>query len=111
MTTPDENKVRDFYDGEYYADIKGAGEPTRHHRRLASRLGIAPGERVIDVACGTGDSMTPLLHVADDVIGLDASNEMVSLAKTRGLSVVQDDYRALPQHLLDLTRETASLQG
>lgn len=43
--------------------------------------------RALDIACGTGDSMQPLLEVADHVEGIDASPAMVQVARRRGLDV------------------------
>jgi len=55
-------------------------------RRVVALLGLAPGETVLDVACGTGLSL-PLLREAvgpsGRVIGIEVSPEMIDLARER----------------------------
>lgn len=55
-------------------------------RRAIGLLRLAPGETVLDVACGTGLSL-PLLAEAvgpsGRVIGVDASSEMIAFARRR----------------------------
>lgn len=55
-------------------------------RRVVALLGLAPGETVLDVACGTGLSL-PLLREAvgpsGRVIGIEVSPEMMALARER----------------------------
>lgn len=65
----------------------------RHMRRLARlqraavrRLEIAPGDVVLDVACGTGLTLGPLAErvgPAGRVVGLDQSPEMLERARER----------------------------
>ncbi|RUR40835.1 class I SAM-dependent methyltransferase [Vreelandella populi] len=81
-------------------------------------------ERVVDVACGTGDSTVPLLAIGQKVIGIDSSDEMLAIAQKRGLSVRKADYTDLPQqgrfdlistcmafHWFDDTRAIASYKA
>lgn len=49
----------------------------------------------IDIACGTGDSLKPLINVCDDVIGIDSSKEMLSIALNQGFPVIKSDYRSI----------------
>lgn len=55
-------------------------------RRVIALLGLAPGDTVLDVACGTGLSL-PLLREAvgpsGRVIGIEVSPEMIALARDR----------------------------
>ncbi len=54
--------------------------------RTIRKLGLCPGDRVLDVACGTGLSV-PLLREAvgaeGEVVGIEVSPEMISLARQR----------------------------
>jgi demethylmenaquinone methyltransferase/2-methoxy-6-polyprenyl-1,4-benzoquinol methylase len=55
-------------------------------RRVVAMLGLAPGEAVLDVACGTGLSL-PLLRQAvgpaGRVVGVEVSPDMIDLARKR----------------------------
>lgn len=75
---PDQDQVKKFYDENYYADIKGAGSPTAHHRRLARRLGICAGQRVLDVACGTGEWLQAAYEREALIFGVDLSEKAIS---------------------------------
>ena len=46
-----------------------------------------PVPRALDIACGTGDSTQALIPIADEVIGIDQSNDMLALARARNLTV------------------------
>jgi|GEM_PF-6529623 len=52
-------------------------------------------EKGIDIACGTGDSLKPLLQLCNDVTGIDSSEEMLSIALRHGLPVAKGDYRGI----------------
>jgi SAM-dependent methyltransferase len=56
-------------------------------RRLAiARLGLQPGETVLDVGCGTGLSLAPLLQAVGahgQVVGIEQSPEMIAQARQR----------------------------
>jgi len=90
---------------QYFTDT-GAGEryaayrPKVHDvvcRWLDEHVPQRRFDRAVDVACGTGDSMFPLLKICDDVVGVDSSEEMLAIAKQRGLNVINADYAALPE--------------
>lgn len=51
---------------------------------LLTKIGIKEGDRVLDLACGTG-TITSMLHSIShaDVVGLDISSEMISIAKAK----------------------------
>ena len=61
-------------------------------RLLALIAGFEPA-RVLDVACGTGFLTR---HLRGEVVGLDQSGRMVSIATARGLRVVEGDAVPLP---------------
>lgn len=56
---------------------------TRWRRRAVAALGLAPGETVIDVACGTGDLCNELEAAGLWAVGVDFSAGMLARATTR----------------------------
>lgn len=67
----------------------------RWRRRTVSTLGLEPGSRVLDLACGTGDLCRELgaRHLA--AIGIDVSAGMLEHARTAA-PLVRADVTALP---------------
>jgi Methyltransferase domain len=64
--------------------------------RTVDRIGLSPGQRVLDVACGTGPALIAAAERVGPrgrVVGLDYAEEMVALARTkildRGLDNVE----------------------
>mgnify|MGYP003801340749 CR=1 FL=1 len=71
------------------------------HRRWRQKLvkDIHPGDRVLDIACGTGDVALAVEERGARVIGLDPSLRMLQLARTKGLThLVCAQGEALPFH-------------
>jgi len=70
--------------------------------RVVSLAALQPGERVLDVACGTGNAALLASRVGADVTGLDAAPRLVDVARerarTEGLQARFDvgDAQALP---------------
>jgi ubiquinone/menaquinone biosynthesis methyltransferase len=59
------------------------GRDQHWKRRLIATAAIAPGERVLDLACGTGDLAFAAAARGGRVIGLDLTPRMVQLARAR----------------------------
>lgn len=58
----------------------------RYGRRTVDRLGLRPGARVLDVACGTGASALPAAHAVGPtghVIGVDLAERLLVLAQEK----------------------------
>jgi demethylmenaquinone methyltransferase/2-methoxy-6-polyprenyl-1,4-benzoquinol methylase len=78
------------------------GNDRRWKRRLASLVNVRPGERVLDLACGTGDLAFASAQRGARVTGLDITMRMVELARlrpeTRSAHVawIVGDMHALP---------------
>jgi SAM-dependent methyltransferase len=46
-------------------------------------VGDVRGKTVLDIGCGTGEELVPLIHKGAHVIGIDISPELIELAKRR----------------------------
>jgi demethylmenaquinone methyltransferase/2-methoxy-6-polyprenyl-1,4-benzoquinol methylase len=70
----------------------------RGWRRLAAQSVVRPGDRVLDVACGTGDLALCAHELGGDVTGVDFSERMLARARRKSDAVewVQGDALALP---------------
>ena len=56
-----------------------------------------PGEKVLDVGCGTGRFMVPLADAGIEVFGVDISSGMLGKARAKGIGgLVRGDAAALP---------------
>jgi demethylmenaquinone methyltransferase/2-methoxy-6-polyprenyl-1,4-benzoquinol methylase len=67
-------------------------------RRLAVRAVVWPGDRVLDVCCGTGDLALEAERRGGRVVGLDFSERMLERARLKSGTIewVQGDALALP---------------
>jgi demethylmenaquinone methyltransferase/2-methoxy-6-polyprenyl-1,4-benzoquinol methylase len=73
------------------------GQDRRWKRRLISLAALRPSDRVLDLACGTGDLMFAAAARARTVVGLDITLRMLQLARRkRAAPVVNADMLALP---------------
>jgi SAM-dependent methyltransferase len=68
--------------GDYDAMMRTEGLYAVGHR-LTEAVGIAPGERVLDVACGTGNAAIPAAQAGGKVVGLDLTPELLDVAQQR----------------------------
>src|SRR6476660_782367 len=50
---------------------------------FVSRLNIRPGMRVLDVACGTGNTALPAARLGADVVGIDIASNLIEQAQAR----------------------------
>jgi len=70
--------------------------------RIVHRLGVQPGERVLDVACGSGNAAIRAAEAGGRVVGVDLTPELLEvgrgLAADTGLEVewIAGDAEALP---------------
>ncbi len=64
-------------------------------RRAVGALGLPPGARVLDLACGTGDLCNTLAHAGALPIGADSSRGMLAAARV-DVPLVRADALRLP---------------
>jgi len=74
------------------------GQDAHWRDATTAALDAKPGERVLDLAAGTGASSAPLLHAGADVFSLDRSEGMVAVGRARHPEIVFSvgDGEALP---------------
>jgi SAM-dependent methyltransferase len=71
-------------------------------RRAVELLGVQPGERVLDVACGTGNGGLEAARAGASAVGVDQAERLVSVARERATTEGLDarfevgDATALP---------------
>jgi len=71
------------------------GLDLRWRRQSVRALGLPPGSRVLDLACGTGDFLTILADRGFEPVGMDLSWGML-VANHTGAPLAQADGSALP---------------
>ncbi len=65
-------------------------------RRTVAGLALAPGSRVLDLACGTGDLVRRLEHEQYVAVGVDVSAGMLAAARVDRSPLLQGDGLRLP---------------
>ena len=65
-------------------DLQSFGLHRRWKRRVVELAAVRPGQRALDVCCGTGDIALALAQRGAEVTGLDFSAAMLEMARTRG---------------------------
>jgi demethylmenaquinone methyltransferase/2-methoxy-6-polyprenyl-1,4-benzoquinol methylase len=78
--------------------VMTAGMHHRWRERAADLARVGPGDRVLDVATGTGDLAVELARRGAEVVGQDFSEGMLALARAKApaLRFEQGDALALP---------------
>ncbi len=96
-------------------DVLTLGQVRVWRAAMVSALEITPGKRILDVACGTGTSTAAYARAGADVTGVDFSEGMLSVARTRhtGLDFRQGDATALdfPTHSFDAVTVSYGLRN
>ncbi|MBR9678700.1 MAG: methyltransferase domain-containing protein [Nanoarchaeota archaeon] len=78
-------------------DSKKNIEKTQREMTLKSLeiLGLSNG-KILDAGCGSGFSTRVIQEQGFKVVGVDVSEEMVKLGKSKGLSIICADMSAMP---------------
>ena len=101
-------RVRDMFDRiapRYDAlnRVMSVGMDQRWRRRALAMAGVGPGDRVLDLACGTGDLCEQVRALGAEPIGADFARQMLAGAQARGVEAafVQGDAAQLPDYFVD----------
>jgi demethylmenaquinone methyltransferase/2-methoxy-6-polyprenyl-1,4-benzoquinol methylase len=87
--------IADRYD--FITRFLSYGQDRRWKRRLIALAQLTPGDRVLDLASGTGDIAFAAAEITPHVVGLDLTFRMVQLARARRpLPMITGDMCALP---------------
>jgi SAM-dependent methyltransferase len=92
--------VAEAWSGASYERIAETFAPI--HERIVAALELRPGERVLDVACGTGGIALRAARAGAEVVGIDISSDQLEKARgaaeLEGLALAFDegDCQALP---------------
>lgn len=88
--------VADRYD--LMNDVLSLGQPRRWRRIVAEAVDAQPGEKVLDLAAGTGTSSVPFAQAGADVIAGDISEGMLDVGRARnpGIRFMYADALDLP---------------
>jgi demethylmenaquinone methyltransferase / 2-methoxy-6-polyprenyl-1,4-benzoquinol methylase len=88
--------IADRYD--FITRFLSYGQDRRWKQRLIALAGIGPTDRVLDLACGTGDLLFAAAAEARAAVGLDVTHRMLQLARSRNARtpLVTGDMLALP---------------
>jgi SAM-dependent methyltransferase len=84
------------YDGlaAWYEDFRPA--LSRDETDAVERL-LGPGEgRCLDLCCGTGVALEPLRRLGWSVVGTDVSEDLLEVARQRGVEAIHAPAEALP---------------
>ncbi len=73
--------IADRYD--LIAAVLSYGQDARWKKRLVRMAGVRPGERALDLACGTGDIAFAVAANGARVVGLDITPRMLQLARRK----------------------------
>lgn len=89
------------------------GQDRRWKARLIALAALGPADRVLDLACGTGDLLFAAAERARRAVGLDITFRMLQLARAKSTSAPGDsaDRPAFAQRGSADTRRAALVQG
>src|SRR5258708_3178593 len=79
----DDDLARWYYDTQYHDARRAFKVPSQHHRRLAQRVGIRSGQRLLDVACGTGSWLLAVTEHGAHGTGVDLSAYAIDMCRSR----------------------------
>ena len=79
----DLENIKEFYDNKYYDQKNDLNKIPSHYKRLAKSLKISPTQKILDVACGTGEWLKACNDNGANVYGVDLSEKAINLCGKR----------------------------
>jgi SAM-dependent methyltransferase len=92
MTSPFET-IAPRYDTLWSSTPRGRGQRAQVWREIDALY--RPGDRILDLGCGTGDDALYLSGLGIDVYGIDSAAKMVEIAQARGVRAEKLDIEDL----------------
>jgi demethylmenaquinone methyltransferase / 2-methoxy-6-polyprenyl-1,4-benzoquinol methylase len=72
---------------DFINDLQSLGLHRRWKKGVVRRAAVRPGDRALDLCCGTGDIAFALASAGAEVTGLDFSEPMLDVARDRGTNL------------------------
>ena len=84
-STPDLTELKSRLKAVWMAGDFGqiANVTAKEAENFVGRLAIAPGSKVLDIACGTGNTAIPAARIGAEVTGVDIAPNLVEAARKR----------------------------
>jgi 2-polyprenyl-3-methyl-5-hydroxy-6-metoxy-1,4-benzoquinol methylase len=120
---PEDSELAEFYESQYYDLIRKGGrapelrrltsggkEAAQERAWLQATLYAdiehilkrhAPGKRILDAGCGTGELVSFLTNAGFDTMGIEPSSEAVSIAQSSGLRVQKASLEEFSKYVLE----------
>ena len=92
-------------------DLQSFGLHRHWKRRVVELAAVRPGQRALDVCCGTGDIALALARAGTEVTGLDFSQAMLEIARTRGRKTEAGGRKPAVRNPSSVFRPPVFLQG
>jgi len=89
-------------------DVQSFGLHRRWKRRVLELAAVQPGDRALDLCCGTGDLALALAQRGAQVVGLDFTGQMLAVAEKRRQS---SGFSAPKENPQPATRNPQFVQG
>jgi len=84
------------YDSWYDTELGSVSDQVERH--LAQSMFKAPGPKVLEIGCGTGQYTSWLLQEGYEVTAVDISGEMIALAQKKIAALEENTSKAKPVH-------------
>jgi ubiquinone/menaquinone biosynthesis methyltransferase len=90
--------IADRYD--FITVVLSYGQDRRWKRRLVKLAGVSHGQRVLDLACGTGDIALETAAYGAEVLGIDVTPRMVEIACAKAKRARQEGIWPIPRFVV-----------